>query len=167
MESTGSDAVLVRLITACSAWIEKYLNRSIASADYAGRFDGHGGSRLMLPDYPVTSVSSVTVDDISIPPAPDSVSSGFVFSPYGVYLRGYLFNRGSRNVQISWTAGYSSVPADIEQAAIHLVSARFREKDRIGQASKVVAGETVSFSIKDMPADVAAMLGNYKKVVPI
>ena len=56
---------------------------------------------------------------------------------------------------VTYTAGYAATPPEIAQACIELVCLRYKERDRIGQVSKNLAGEVVAFSQKDMPADVA------------
>jgi hypothetical protein len=67
---------------------------------------------------------------------------------------------------VAYTAGYADVPPDLEQACLELASMRFKERDRIGHSSAVMAGQQVNFIIKDMPADVATILQQYRKVVP-
>ncbi len=166
-QTSDDDALLTRLISAASAWIENYLNRTLGLTTYQRNFDGAGGYRMMLPEYPVTQVISVSVDGVGIMPAADQRNLGYVFDSNSVSLRGYLFMRGVGNVQVSWIAGYNPIPDDIEQAAIHLVAARYREKDRIGETSKVIQGMQVNFSIRDMPPDVASIFRSYRKVVPV
>lgn len=66
------------------------------------------------------------------------------------------------NVQIS----YSYIPADIEHACMEMVGERYRYKNRIGEISKSLGGqETISFSQKDMPDFVRALLQPYRRVV--
>ena len=79
---------------------------------------------------------------------------------------GTAFTRGAQNVTVQYTAGFAVTPPEIEQACIALVALRYKERDRIGQASKNVGGETVSFQQKDMPADVATILDQYRNLVP-
>jgi hypothetical protein len=62
---------------------------------------------------------------------------------------------------------YSYTPFEIEQAVISLIGLRYRERDRIGQVSKTLAGEVVTFSTKDMTDDIKTLLSNYRKVVPV
>jgi hypothetical protein len=168
VESDTDDALLTRLIAAACGWLENsYLYRAIGQADYVKSFNGRGHQVQLLPEYPILQVSSVIVDGAAIPARPSPTTNGYAFDDMAVYLSGYTFRRGFLNVSISWSAGYATVPEEIEQAAIHLVSARYREKDRIGEASKIIQGMQVNFSIKDLPADVVAMLKNYIKVIPV
>lgn len=165
--STDDEALLTRLISSASEFIQTWLNRDIASQDYNEARDGTGGNRLVFAEYPVTAVSSVVVDGRPIPRAVDVVSIGYRFDSQQIILNGYVFTKGWSNVQLAYTAGFAAVPMEIEQACIELVSLRFKERDRIGHQSKSLAGETVTFFIKDMPDSVRTILNNYKRVVPL
>jgi hypothetical protein len=167
---SGDDALLGRLITAASGYIQTWLNRWILSADWLEIRDGTGGQRLRLANLPVTAILSLTIDGIAIPPVPrgNAWAAGYVFGPGEVALRGYIFTRRVQNVVVTYTAGYPAVPHDIAQACIELVAQRYRERTRIGEVSKSIGGaETVSFSQKDMSADIATLLAQYRAVVPV
>lgn len=164
LTTTGDDLLLTRLVTAASQFIQTWLNRRIALQPYTEIRDGQGGTSLAFANTPVTAVSSLIIDTVAIPPAPDARSPGFVFSPAMLHLQGgYEFRRGYGNVVASYTAGYAATPPEIEQACIELVALRYKERDRIGQVSKNLAGEVVSFTQKDMPEDVATLLWQYRR----
>lgn len=167
VKTSDDDALLSRLITAASAFIQTWINRSFAVAQYDEVRDGTGGQVLMFANYPVSAVSSVMVDGRSIPAAADVTTVGYRFTDKRLTLNGYTFSRGLGNVQISYTAGYAAVPPEIEQACIEVVSLRYKERDRIGFQSKSLAGETVTFYIKDFTDSARTVLNNYRKVVPL
>ncbi|HTH96016.1 MAG TPA: phage head-tail connector protein [Stellaceae bacterium] len=166
LATTGDDDLLGRLITAVSTGIVTWLGRQILSADYQETRDGTGGRTLAFIQAPVSAVASLTIDDRPIPAAADAHSPGYLFSASRLSLLGYRFRPGLGNVQISYTAGYPAVPADIAQACIQLVAMRYRERDRIGLVSKGLGGETTSFVQAAMPQDVAAVLQRYRRVAP-
>jgi hypothetical protein len=169
------DALLARLITAASRVIESWLDRQILSADWIEVRDGNGGQRLAFANVPVTAVLSLSIDGLAIPPAPPpeaigrgGFGAGYVFNPTELALRGYVFTRRAQNVVVTYTAGYSSVPADIAQACIELVAQRYRERTRIGEVSKaLMSGETVAFSQKDMSDGIKTLLSEYRAVAPV
>lgn len=165
--STDDEALLTRLISSASEFIQTWLNRDIASQDYNEARDGTGGNRLVFAEYPVSAVSSVLVDGRAIPKAENILSVGYRFTDTMIILNGYVFTKGYGNVELSYTAGFASIPLELEQACIELVSLRFKERDRIGHQSKSLAGETVTFFIKDMPDSVLTILRNYRRVVPL
>jgi len=162
--TTADDALLTRLVTAASQFIQSWLDRTLAQQGYTETRDGGGGSSLAFANTPVSAVSALAIDGIAIPPASDAVSPGYAFSATRLYLRGYAFTRGVRNVTLSYTAGYAATPPEVEQACIELVALRYKERDRIGHVSKSLAGETVSFSQKDMSDDIKTLLSLYRRV---
>jgi len=168
------DTLLQRLITAASQLIQSWLNRQIASADWLELRDGTGGQLMVLANSPVTAILSLTIDGLSIPPAPtpEGVGGGFAagysFTPTELALRGYVFTRRPQNVVVTYTAGYPATPPDIAQATIELVCQRYRDRSRIGEVSKAVGGgETVTFSQKDMSQDVKTTLLQYRVAAPV
>ncbi len=58
---------------------------------------------------------------------------------------------------------YSYTPFEIEQATIALLSLRYKERDRIGENSKNLAGEVVAFNTKDMTDEIKTLLQNYTR----
>ena len=167
------DALLTRLITAASQYIQTWLNRVIAIADYIEVRDGTGGQRLQFGCFPARAVLSLTIDGIAIPPAPPAspstgLTAGYVFSSTQLALRGYYFTRQIQNVVVSYTAGYSVTPPELAQACIDLVALRYRERMRVGEVSKAIGGrETVNYSQKDMSASTLTLLQQYRVVTPI
>jgi len=164
------DALLTRLITAASQFIQTWLNRQIAPADYEEVRDGAGGQRLQFANFPVTQVLSLTIDGIAIAPAPagGGFTAGYVFTPTELALRGYVFTRRAQNVIVSYTAGYAATPPDVAQASIELVCQRYRERSHIGDAARAVGGnETVTYTLADMSPDVKLLLSQYRLVAPV
>src|SRR5579863_1128812 len=168
------DALLTRLITAASQFIQGWLQRQIIAGDWIELRDGNGGQRLAFANVPVTQVLSLSIDGLVIPPAPapggngGGFGAGYVFSPTELALRGYVFTRRLQNVVVTYTAGYATVPPDVAQACIELVAERYRERSRIGEVSKaLMSGETVTFSQKDMSDAVKTWLQQYRAVAPV
>ncbi len=165
---TTDDALLARLVTAASQYIQTWLCRQIAPEDYLEVRDGTDGHRLQFACFPVSAVLSLTIDDQVIPQAASSTADGYRFSKTQLSLRGSRFNRGFQNVVITYTAGYSTTPPEIAQACIELVALRYRERTRIGEVSKSMGGaETVSYSQKDLSDAIKTLLQQYRLVAPI
>lgn len=165
LTTTATDPVLQSLITGASAWIESFCSRVFAQATYTEIRNGNGGNRLFLANAPVSAVSSVTVDGQAIPAASDAQSTGYVYDGGTVYLRGYVFCRGVQNVTASYTAGFATVPADVAQACVELVAAKYAKRDRIDKQSETLGTQqTISYSMADMPAQVKAALLPYVQV---
>lgn len=165
-----SDALLTRLVAAASAFIQgpEGIGYQVDAQNYALVLDGHGGDVLALGGKPpLTAVVSLTIDGVAIPPAALITDSGYRFSPSSVWVQGYVFTRGRGNIELACTRGWAATPADLEQAALELMSVRFKERDHIGQESASMQGQNITFSTRDMPASVKTVLQAYKKVVPL
>lgn len=163
------DALLTRLITAASRFIESWLNRRIALGDWLEVRDGTGGTRFAFANFPVSAVLSLSIDGLDVPAAPGDggYGPGFVFTPTELALRGYVFTRRAQNVIVTYTAGFSEIPPDVAQACIALVCRRYRERTRIGEVSRALGGnEAVGFAGQDMSDDLKLLLAPYRAVAP-
>lgn len=161
------DALLMRLITAASRYIETWLNRPVAAADWFELRDGTGGRRLQFAVFPVSAVLSLTIDDVAILPATNAWAAGYSFTATQLVLRGYRFTPRPQNVAVTYTAGYPETPPEIAQACIELVALRYRERMRVGEVSKNIGGEVVAFSQKDISDPIKTLLQQYRLVAPI
>lgn len=113
INGTASDALLTRLISSASAFIQTWLNRKIANQMYVEVRDGQGMQQMLLQNYPVTSVVSLTINGLPIPPrtplAPTITAfqtGGYVFDETRVMVDSYSFSRGFQNVAVIYTAGF-------------------------------------------------------------
>ena len=182
------DALLSRLITAASQFIQTWLNRQIASQDWIETRDGVGNAlgpcdvRYQFAAFPVTAVGLVAVDGVTIPPiaayppvqpgtlvvSTFAIQAGYLFTPTQLVIRGYTVPRKAGCVTLQYTAGYSVIPADLAQACIELVALRYRERSRIGEVARAIGGgETVSYSQKDMSDAIKTLIQQYRVVAPI
>src|SRR5207302_1057673 len=163
------DALLQRLISAASEFVQNWLGRQIAAADWLEIRDGTGSQLMAFANIPVTAILSLSIDGLTIPPAPTDggFGAGYTFTPTELALRGYVFTRRPQNTIVTYTAGYDTTPPDIAQVCIELVARHYRERTRIGEVSKALGGgETVTFSQKDMPDAVKTALVSYRAVMP-
>lgn len=163
------DVLLQRMITALSAWVVKFCSRNFLAADYVETYNGAGvgHSKQVLRNYPIISVAAVNLGGtIAVPASSAPNLPGYTFDDFTLYLRGYCFPAGPQNVQVSYRAGFASLPPDLEQNVIGLIAWRYRESKRIGETSNSLGGvTTVSFSIKDIPPDVRTGLQQYASSV--
>jgi hypothetical protein len=158
--NTANDGDLARLITACSLFMLRYMQRDIIQQTYTDTFNGNGGAVQVLRRGPVVRVKSVTVNGQPLD------TSTYVCDDFAVYLQRGTFPRGLQNVVVSYVAGYDTVPVDLQQACIETVALRWRERDRIGQSSKGLQGETTTFSLVDFPPQVRTLMQTYQRVTP-
>jgi Phage gp6-like head-tail connector protein len=181
------DALLTRLITAASQYIQTWLNRQIAPQDWIEIRDGIGNAlgpieaRYQFATFPVSAVSLVVVDGVTIPPIPVSPAvspgiaavstfasrAGYLFTPTQIVIRGYAMPRKAGCVTLQYTAGYAVIPPELAQACIELVALRYRERSRVGEIARAIGGgETVSYSQKDMSDAIKTLIQQYRVVMP-
>jgi hypothetical protein len=178
------DELLTRLITAASQFIQTWLNRQIGVQDWIETRDGLGNefgpseARYQFAAFPVTAVSRVIVDGVSIPAIPSqsgttaigtfAAQRGYLFTPTQLVIRGYPVLRRAASVTLQYTAGYAVPPADLAQACVELVALRYRERGRIGEVTKAIgAGQTVAYSQEDMSDSIRTLIAQYRRVAPI
>ena len=176
--TNSTDNALTALIGNASSFIERYCNRVFEAASYTETRNGNGADAIYMRNTPVIMVSSVSIDGVAVPEAPDARSYGWVNDNHKVYLRGYAridpssahsftaapgcFRRGIQNVQIAYVAGFTTVPVDVSQACIELIASKFAKRGRIDKKSEVLAQQTTAFDLSDMPASVKTALAQWK-----
>lgn len=147
--SSVNDEVLNELILSVSAAMQAWMNRYILQRSITGeKHDGTGRLDVLnLRDYPVIGISSVTVDDEALAGADYEIELNpgqLYYTPDGEYA---AWPAGRRNVVVSYSAGYATVPADLEHAATVQVVAQFKRTahggNRLGERQTTI-GEAVS-----------------------
>ncbi len=159
--SESDDTAINILIGAASSTIRTYCNRTFTEQLYIETRDGTGTNSLMVREFPVTSISRVTVDGRDLP------TTAFVRWRFGVKLTSGFFAPGVENVETEYTAGFSVTPADIAESCAKLAAYKFRAYSRIGQVSKILGGETVTFETAEFPKDVRNTLEQYMRRTPL
>jgi hypothetical protein len=176
--------LLQSLVTAASAYAANYCSRDFRKQDYAQAYNGTGTQRLMLRAAPVTAVSSVTIDNVDIP-ARGTTAYGYVFDDTMLYLAGCYawFAPGWQNVAVSFTAGWVTpgqaalgsspaltvtLPMDMQQAIIETVALKYKaQRNNIGIAARMIAGETISYSQVDIPKSAKPVFDIYSRVAVV
>jgi len=159
--NSAADDLLSDLITRASAAVENYCQRSLLSSSRVEFRDGTGGAVMLLREYPIQSIQSVVIDGNLIPP------SAYALYNRTLKLTGYRFTRDQMNVCITYTAGYLTVPPDVEQACIESVAQMYKRAEHIDVSSKSLQGESTTYIQTDISAAAQQMLNNYKIVAPI
>ena len=108
------DQIAIAINTATLA-IEHYCNRTFASTVYtAEKYDGNGMDTLYLKQYPITAVSAITVNDSALTTDDYEVDTQSLYKSSG-------WVQGRRNIAVTYTAGYSTMPEDLVMAATRIV----------------------------------------------
>jgi len=177
----GIDALyLAALITAASNMVERYCKREFTETLHTDELhDGDGSTVLWLKNFPVASLTSIkTVEDDAseetclgaefrvnlltgeVRPAPDCDCT---------YCH---FPEGNRNIQATYTAGWATIPEDIQEAVAQTVAWLYAKASaavtdsgwKLGVAAKTYFKEGAGDAL--LPATVRQLLAFYRNVRP-
>jgi hypothetical protein len=139
--------------------------------------DGNGNDEMFTRNRPITTVASVLINGVSIPAAGSWPSFGYYVSDdkksikiraignpssFSWYPRVRPMNArgfdrppvgGGGNVVLSYSAGFGSVPADLEYAVRCIVALNYKRKSWQGLKTRAIAsgGTTGTTSYTDVP----------------
>ncbi|MBZ5508963.1 MAG: hypothetical protein LAO78_26180 [Acidobacteriia bacterium] len=168
-QGNNDDVTLQSLISNASLQVLQYIDRPHILASVLGPlteiYDGNDSDRILPRQFPVIAVTAVSVDNVPIQQASSPVAAGFLWDARRILLRGFRFSRGVQNVQLSYTAGYSSVPLDLKQAAIEAFALTYRQRVRIGEKSNSMSGQiTIAFDMSDVPPRSMSVFNQYRRL---
>lgn len=130
------DAALQRVIDMACWLVQRYINRPASPQTFTERHDGWSGEYIMVRYTPFLSLNycnewqssggMVSLAE-STPEAPvDGIQIDYVTGRIMRTFAGYSWPRpffpGSRNIEISYVAGYNPTPPDLWMATMELVA---------------------------------------------
>lgn len=140
ISGSGEDDLLNQLIDEVDSVIQHYTGRkSFDSASRTEYLDGNGKDELFLAHRPLTDVTGVWVDPdgyygkgTDAFPSEDEWTEGSYFVPQSeeaaeenasmLVAINRVWPEGRGNIKVTYTAGYETIPADLELAANMLVA---------------------------------------------
>ena len=163
---TADDGLLQELVNGVSAEFVTYMNRDIVSQSYMDVFDGKGTRVIMLRQYPVTAVTSVTLGP---PNQPVTLIENidYLWTATAIKRMYGIFPSGVGNVRVAYTAGFAAVPSDLQMAAAKGAAYRYQQLTHLGQNNKLMGQETVQFATDPWPEDIQRVLDQYQRVSPL
>jgi hypothetical protein len=176
------DGKVGRIVNAISTQIQAWLGYQVAQQSYSRTFNGQGTRKFFVPDLPLVSVQSLTINGQTIQQGSWSSSSqlpGYYNDSQSIFLVGYHFPHGFQNISMTYTAGYAQVPPDIEQASLDWSKIVYTTgtlpfganvvRVQAGDSSFDFGGQGAVTSTKfiPMPASIYAVLQNYRRVAQI
>ena len=153
--NTDDDYLLQIFITSFSQYVLNRTGRdSFLTSTYTETYDGNGARRIFLRNSPITNVSSLVIGAYSPPQSTSPTSPGWFIeqakksiafrsapgywmTPNSVYP--YGFSEGIGNIQITYTAGHTSIPADLYDAVMQTVGVIYARKDWKDMLSRALA----------------------------
>lgn len=144
-DNTEHDAELDRLIAAVQEWLEGQCGRTFYLLGTVTEY--HSGEkwrdRLIVARPPLATITNMWDDPLRV--YGTALSNAYYViedAEAGIIrLDGITFQSGIRNIKITYTGGFASIPTDLEQAAIEMVWAA-REKgvhNLVGVRSRSIA----------------------------
>lgn len=153
--TTTDDDLLIQLINACSAAIENYCRRKFKAQTITEEYDGTNHKYINLKSYPVANVSAVSVDGTAV------ASNSYVCKKEtGVLVRkGGKWAAGDVNVSVTYTAGFITIPDDLELACKIYVNSIYKADV---QSFSTTFNEGFVFRADSIPVQVKFMLQPYR-----
>jgi len=179
ISSSEHDAFLEGLIEAVSARFASYTGRNLTARDYSpdpedeaydpdnAILSGTGHPELILPQYPVITLSALLLEGRAVAQAQSGGLTGWTLDRAAGVIRllDQAFPLGAENVQVTYRAGFESVPPDLAQAAVEQSAVSFQESaaghGRLGISARTLADGSVSYTQKTLLPQVAAVLDRY------
>ncbi len=181
ISSSGKDTILQAIKDGVEAAVMRYCDRDllVPSTPYTEYYEGDGSHQLIVDQRPVISVTSVYIDPSRLFPAATLVPDLNTGSPSElvstasqlragiIELFNYAFLKGRGSVKITYSAGYSVVPADLQLAVKLICSKEYKVQDlgMSGQVSQQVGDKTVTFAVDTWPKNAVEILDRYRRMV--
>jgi hypothetical protein len=162
-DDTPESFIAVRLMKAATDFIEGQLvssdimqggfcNRRFLATDYTlAKYTGDNYRDLLLRQYPINSITTIIIDDTTEFPSGASTLKDLDFyidtETQGNIINANIWPAGDPlNLEITYNAGFTAIPFDLEMAAIGLVALKWQKKgqelmksEKIGQYSYTLA----------------------------
>jgi hypothetical protein len=156
-------------INAVSEGFENYCQRTFALTTHTETYDGAGAAFLYTNNYPITSVSGLN-DDESWVWGSDTELTDYKISNDKKSIRLYdtTFFDYEENVKVIYTAGYTTIPADLETACIMEVCRmvdKFMMKTYDVQGNSTAGGDSQTFITENYLPQTITILNRYKRKV--
>lgn len=113
---TTYDAEIDALILSVTQRMRRYARFSLDSESVTEKFDGPPWPEIVLGSAPIISITSVTESGAVLAGTGYETAGRRLIRLSGGYPIAWV--RGSRNVTVVYSAGFSSIPADIQRAAV-------------------------------------------------
>ncbi len=171
------DGILSQLINGCSSWIAQHLGRELVSASRVHYFNGDGESDLILPFYPVTSITSIYEDSLRAWDSTSLVDSDdyIISKQIGRVIctnNKSTWTPGNANIKVTYVAGYTvgvDVPHGLRLAVKRIVQQHYVQgytQGKMDLSSEGVGDATTTFRPDAIPRDVMSMIEMFRSYFP-
>lgn len=154
---TTKDDRIQTLINLLSGRIEDWCGRKFTAQTFtAEKYDGDGETILPLKQYPINSVTAITIDGVAVDVDDETTFKIYSEEGYLWYAPGWS-QAYPLGIAVTYNAGYSTMPTGLEMACVEwcIILLEGRAKD-----SKV-KGEDMKLA---MPDQIMMAVQPYKRV---
>lgn len=162
-----------------------FLDRVIFQTTFVSeKYNGNDNTSLTLRQFPVTAVTLLKIDEVTIPQAQTAIDFGWSFDEDTIYIQNGAgafqdvrrprvgrFIRGAQNVEITYTAGLAVGDAELKKlilASRRQAAHEYRGRDWIGQKTKSLGSDqSISLDMERWAPGVLGALQSSKNVSPI
>ncbi len=171
------DAVLETLIDGVSEAFNRACDRTLAKATYASVYlDGPGGRDLVLPNFPVISITALEEDQSALVEGDEY--DYLLYADAGILTRvGVDWLEAPKIIKISYVAGYIAIPgtgetenlpADLKLAALKQVADEWmshKNKHWGKQSESSPDGESITrYETRQFLREVTEVLARYRRI---
>lgn len=171
---SSHDTTLELIIDAVSEAFNASTNRVLAKATYTNLYlDGGGEYDLLLPNYPVVSVTSLYENDVLL--TEGLTYDYLLYSDEGrVHRRGGTWPKSDKIVKVTYVAGYvciagvgetENIPAELKLAALIQIAYEWQKQkgSSWGETARSFPdGSTTYINRKEFLPEVAQVLSRYR-----
>lgn len=150
----NADSLLTIYQSEIEGWVKNYIGRDLETATYTEYYDGNGTNELILNQYPVTSVTKIEFYDGVVNETEvwteqvlhDQFNRKYIRKTHTLILDGLTFPCDSQNIRITYVAGYTTMPPDIQKACkelMYLYYSEMKKEQQLGVSTRTTgAGAT-------------------------
>jgi len=170
MGDAGQQRVLTSYINKASALCNLLTDRKLKSRSLTEYYSGDGTNSILTNEYPITAITAV-YDDLDRTYGSDTEidSDDLAYLPdglaYKIVYDGGVFQVGIKNIKAQYTAGYVTIPEDLEQACLEIIAYYFKnsEENRFGVTTRTMGGGSMTIETTDIPKSALRILDRYKR----
>lgn len=160
--------ILRLLINGITREVERHCRRPFVSKAFTEYYDGHSGRELALRQIPIVSVTTVDRVDEDDTSLNAYTSTDFlIMSERGVlrFKDGRVFTAGVWNWKVVYSAGYATVPEDVQTAALYMLAVAWRDVENKRQDVESISyeGETINYVTVPMPDKAKKRLSGWRR----
>jgi hypothetical protein len=166
-DGTDHDKVLGVFINSVSEEFEGYLERTLNKTLYTDLyFDGDGEVEYFLPNWPVSGTFTITEDDVVLT---EGIDDDFMlYAEKGKIVRNGVWLKGYKTLKVTYTAGYETIPKDIQLACMKWCAWEFQQhkQKRWGETSRTDpdAGSVSTFRESEVWKEINRVIKKYRRV---